>query len=738
MIRAFICILVAGFACATSAAAAAAEAAAASAAMLPRTVIALYDDRNGGPEKSFIHTMAEMPLNHLGLEVEYYNIHQPLPQIDQRKDVRGVLVWVFPDTIIEDADAYVTWAYRNIDAGKKFVFMGGPGLTPGSYKYAAGLNRMLRKIGISVTDTWLEHPFDVTYAYQTPSMFLTSRAFDWKKPSYLTAQAVSGEGNTVHLSAHQDHKDYDSDLIITGPKGGYIASNYIYREHIHNDEEVRQWMINPYEFFRLAFDTDTLPKPDTTTIAGRRIYYSHIDGDGWNNVTQIEAYHEKPTLSAKVVMDKLVKAYPDLPVTLTVIAGDVDPKWAAIKDSREVAREFYALPQVEAGSHTYSHPFYWQLFQDGNSAREIPFLNLYGQTTWKPQKDAKIPKDDIRVPSGYLVPRAYAYEPFDLKKEIDGSVEELKPLLPEGKTMSVLTWSGNCSPWEEALSMTRMAGLQNINGGDSRFDPDYPNYASIAPIGRLVGNERQIYASASNENTYTNLWSKNFFAHRYLATTLKKTESPVRLKPLNLYYHIYAGEREASLNAMLSNLNYASSQDIAPVTTSEYTKIAEGFYGTQITEMGPNSWRIDNRGELQTIRFDRHSTQSVDFQNSKGVVGQRYLQGSLYVYLDGNVEQPVIALKDNPDASEPPEEPVSYLVESRWLVSSVARKDNRVDFQAQGFGAGDMIWQVPAAGRYRVTAGGKKQELVVPKDRLLKLKLDDAALAPLHITITKV
>jgi len=28
-----------------------------------------------------------------------------------------------------------------------------------------------------------------------------------------------------------------------------------------------------------------VPKPDTTTLAGRRIYYSHIDGDGWKELT---------------------------------------------------------------------------------------------------------------------------------------------------------------------------------------------------------------------------------------------------------------------------------------------------------------------------------------------------------------------------------------------------------------------------------------------------------------------
>ena len=59
------------------------------------------------------------------------------------------------------------------------------------------------------------------------------------------------------------------------------------------DREFRQWYINPFELFREAFQTDALPKPDTTTLSGRRIYYSHVDGDGWRNVTQIEPYRTR-------------------------------------------------------------------------------------------------------------------------------------------------------------------------------------------------------------------------------------------------------------------------------------------------------------------------------------------------------------------------------------------------------------------------------------------------------------
>ena len=132
-------------------------------------------------------------------------------------------------------------------------------------------------------------------------------------------------------------------------------------------------------------------------------------------------------------------------------------------------------------------------------------------------------------------------------------------------------------PWEDPLRLTREAHVQNINGGDTRFDPEYPAYASVAPIGRPVGKERQIYNSSSNENTYTDLWMSNFHAFMYLKKTVDNTESPIRLSAMSIYYHIYSGEKQAALNTLLGNLNYARTLDIAPITTAHYTHIAEGF-----------------------------------------------------------------------------------------------------------------------------------------------------------------
>jgi len=720
--------------------------------VLPRTVIAFYDSKISELHTSNIHTLVEMPLNHLGIKVEYYDINSPLPDIKSREDVRGVLTWFFFETNMDNPEEYLKWATDVVNSGKKYVIIGNLGVIGGKNKpNIIAVNSFMGTLGLKATQGWTETAFDVSYSYNTPSMFLSEKPFFWNRTSYETVTNIDNENNnTVHLSVTRGNAfEESSDLVITGSKGGYASSGYAIKTNVIEGKKTRQWVVDPFKFLRFAFDTDDLPKPDTTTIAGRRIYYSHIDGDGLNNVTQLEEYKGKNVLSAEVIMEKAVKPYPGLPVTLTVIAADIDSKWMAAKDSVEVAKAFFALPQVEAGSHTYSHPFIWEFFKEGDINKEKPYMHIYTKTTknpvWNPNEDenvlaslfSKKPPAKVMV-DGNKTPRAYANFPFDIKKEVQGSIDKVNSILPENKKVKIIMWSGNCSPWDAVIRASRVAGVQNINGGDTMFDPQHPDYANVAPIGRPVGNERQIYASSSNEIPYTNEWTKNFNSYSHLKETMINTELPIRLKPINIYYHLYSGEKAAGLNALLTNLDYASTQNIAPVTTSDYTHIAEGFYDTVISKAGNDIWKITNRGQLATIRFDNLMFKSVDFIKSKGVVGQRRLNGSLYVYLDSSLPTTFIALKDNPSYFTQSKEAVPYLIESRWLISGLSRNSNYVSFKTHGFGIGTMVWNVPKNGNYLVRINGKDYTTVASEDNKLKLQIDIDATAPLQLKITRV
>ena len=352
-------------------------------------------------------------------------------------------------------------------------------------------------------------------------------------------------------------------------------------------------------------------------------------------------------------------------------------------------------------SHTYSHPLDWRFFERYDRALEGQYAGS-GQKL-RSRSDAAVGRS-----AGYGLPRSYADHPFDLEQEIAGSIAALGPLLPPGKRVELVQWSGDTLPFREAVLAVRRTGLRAINGGDTRFDRDFPSYAWVAPVGRPVGQHWQVYLSNSNENTYTDLWTDRFFGFTFLMRTIRNTEVPLRVKPFNVYYHMYSGEKLAALNAVRRNLEYARTQPLAPVAASRYAAIADGFYSARVEQLGPRRWRVTNRGALGTLRFDRASRLAVDLDRSTGVTGARHQQGSLYVSLDEDAVAPEVVLRDLRPDEQMPRAARPFLVHARWRVWRVRDSDLGLQFRAQGFGPGEFLWQMPRRTRVRVAVQGRE------------------------------
>ncbi|MGH7005540.1 MAG: polysaccharide deacetylase family protein, partial [Alphaproteobacteria bacterium] len=412
----------------------------------------------------------------------------------------------------------------------------------------------------------------------------------------------------------------DDDLVVVGPAGGYIASGYA---AVLSDEPplVRAWYVNPFRFFRHAFATDDVPKLDTTTMSGRRIFYSHIDGDAWHNMANLQLYRGRPVVAAEVVHDQILVKYPDLPATVAPISGDLDTSWYGSDEAKALARKMFALPNVEAGSHTHSHPFAWMFFRNYDPKQEAPFLSRYparpgksqSESVWESEAASDASDRQPKAIDGvYSRPRSYAVKPFDLDLEIGGSIRFIQALLPPGKRVEIMHWSGDTVPWEKVVSLTRAAKVRNINGGDPRMDGQYDSYAWVSPLARRVGKEWQIYSSGANENIYTDNWRSRHYAFRYLIDSLHNMETPIRVKPINLYYHFYSAERPEGLTSLTTILDHVRTQKVAPVTTSRFAAMADGFLSARIVQLDERRWRIENHDGIETVRFDLASTSAVD------------------------------------------------------------------------------------------------------------------------------
>jgi len=734
---------------------------------MPRHIIAFYDSIiDDDLYFSRAHQLAEMPCNHLGLVFDYYDVHQKLPDLQGRDDVLGVLIWFGDDTKIgyEEGVALYDWTLDALERGKKVLVMGNPVFQPDVIGLSTSmLNRLWEKLGMAITGSWEDQTYNMALKRLDPAMTDFEREYPLALPDFVQVTKISDKVTCFLEARSKTGSGPAFCLAAVSPSGGYVADRYEAYYLYERGKVTRKWYLNPFLFFKAAFQVDSMPKPDTTTLAGRRIYYSHVDGDGWNNQTEIGDFR-LGTIAAEVLLERIYKKYPDYPVTVGPIGADVDPEWAALRDSRTITEKIFSLDHVEVASHTFTHPFDWGFFEDYRPADEVPYLHLYPNGSWLgtgimakirsyfddgyyyAKEDDTIEDEEVlgelrdvkTFDEVYDVPRAFALKPFDLELEISGSVDLINTL-GNGKKVALYQWSGDCRPFYEAVKGVEKLGIMNINGGDSRFDNVYSSYAWVAPVGRQVKDLRQVYASNANENLYTNLWRNNFFGFNLLPQTFQNTESPIRIKPMNFYYHIYSGQKNASLKALEQNMEYVQAHETIPIKASEFASIGQGFYSTKIDRQSNDSWSFCCRQGLQTIRFDDATLKSVDLSRSKGVVGFRHYQGSLYVYLDSAfVDDALIALKPHSEFHKVPVDSRYYLIESRWQVFDVKSQGSQsVLFRAQGFGLGEMRWNVPSSGWYKVESDGGEVLVVEAENRMLDFTFHARALQPITMTISK-
>lgn len=693
--------------------------------LLKRTILVLYDKDDETPEdeeKTNAERYAEMALNQLGLKLAFYEIHQEIPDFRDFSDVRGLLIFANSPWEVKDPIGWLQAIKKAVvEDGIFLVSMGGFSFTSNNLDHRADIDRakqeLMAAFGLSTSGKYYINSYSYRMVKEDTLMASFERPYTGLHPSFEAIHVLDPEKVDVIVSVKEPDTSEEIVWVAITDKGGWAQQGLSLFVNPTEYRDTRKWLINPFLFFQRAYRTDDLPKPDTTTLCGQRIYYSHVDGDGWYNITYIAPYNDLGAYSGEVLLEEVYKVYTDLPVTIGVIAAEIDRDWVANSYGISLAKTILALPHVEVGNHTFTHPFYWGFFKDYTWKKEEPFVHRTQRASWSRFGSYALfglGADEGKQIKGYDVPRAFALEPFNLEQETVGSIETINRVVaPPEKKVAVYQWSGNTRPFEAAIAALDRVHMPNLNGGDTRFDTTYPSYAWVAPIGRLAGIRRQIYASNSNENTYTNLWKGPFFGFKDLPITFRNTETPIRVKPMNIYYHTYSGEHISSLEAVKLNLDYVMQQEKIPIETSHFSLLAYGFYSTNILQTDESTYQIYDRGHLQTIRFDHAFLQQVDIEASSGVLGQKHLHGSLYVALDPKVETPTIVLEKRDVFETYPDANVPYLIDASWPVQHlVLESDDHFSFQAKGYGAGKFLFHVPKEGLYKIRFKNEIENIV--------------------------
>lgn len=719
-----------------------------------RKVLALYDSAaEPTPSDTRLHRFAEMPINHLGFELVYRDINATLPSREDLVDYRAIVTWLIEP--LQKPDAYFAWLDKALEtSGLRYVVLGDV-LPDENVRSNDAAARLYARLGLSYDADHIESGFAADLVSVDATMIGFERPLDKVLPDFPVLRVLSDRSGQldVHLALATpgDKKLPPVAAVVTGPGGGFAAEGFTIFYEPTIDRET--WIINPFNFFAKALGGERFPIPDVTTAAGRRIYFSHIDGDGWNNQSEIEGYKAAGVLSSEVIWREAIAPYHDLPVSVALIGCDVDPQFGADAAASRIARALFALPQVEVASHTHTHPFNWNFYASYDRAAEIRLIDTQQrpEQSWREKLSGTMREIagtsmPVARSSKYIaesddLPRSYLKNPFDLGSEVPGSLKVVESLAPAGKKAKIYQWSGDTSPFEAAIRATRLAGVRNINGGDSRYDREFPSVAYVPPISRTVGYERQIYAANSNENTYTNDWTGPYYGFFMLEETLKNTESPRRLKPFNLYYHMYSGEKPAALAAVRHFLDMARSQSVIPIAASEYAAMADDFFAVSIEQVDASTWSVSNYGSLETVRFDDAKALGVDMAASSGVLGANRHNGSLYVTLDRSVRSALVRIVDrgiaDRDARNPQARP--QLRDSRWRLSQLSGDPCTFTMTAAGFGRGDMHFATAPGRHFDVWVGRGNEKLtstsvIADATGQLSLALDADAREPVEVS----
>lgn len=615
-------------------------------AEISRKVLVLYNSEDGDtPRNNLVFMNCQTVLNYYGILCDHRDVAlRPLPDASAMSGYRGVITAFISQNMKKQTD-YIQWLGKQTESGKKIIILGDLGVQESAVPEKE-INRIYRYLGLNYRGNFTKSKPMIRYVSKDPLRVEFERRYPILPPGYELFKPVDKD---IHVSLsikRIDIRDSESAVIVTGPNGGFAYAGYI----LWQDPETfyRQWYLNPFTFFEEALGIKDLPRPDTTTLNGNRIAFSHVDCDGFSSVSRTDGN----SLCAEVMRDKVFKKYP-FPLTVSVIAGEIDPDVAGNKALVEVARDIYRLPNIEPSSHSYSHPFYW------DPVHQSQHEHQYG----------------IKIP-GYS---------HDSKVEIDHSVKYINNnLAPPEKTCRVFQWTGNCLPMESDIALCDALGLLNINGGDTIFDDVNNSYTSVAPIYRSVGKRYQIHSGQANENILTNRWTGPFYAYKGMITTMEKTGHPRRICPINIYYHFFSAERNASLKALQDVYEWVLEQDIAKLYTSEYIEIVQGYLKASFTQVGPSQFIVKNYGKCTTVRFDS-KRRIPDLSKCKNVIGYSVEPERLYVSLKPRAKEAIIYLSDTDTPSALP-----HVYNAQGWITDFTRKANSLTAVYRGFGEGKI------------------------------------------------
>ncbi|MDR6448836.1 hypothetical protein J2794_004967 [Paraburkholderia terricola] len=624
--------------------------------VLPRKVLVVQDTGDDLllDETPGVRDLAT-PLNYLGYDVEYANVNDTLPGDITPDRYAGVVAWL-QGSGTQDSAVWRAWVDARIASHVPVAFLGQFG-----FDAAEDEGRALDLQAVP-------GPFSDKVEVVSRDPMVGFEIDPKLGPRDLTGVRV-GAASRPLLRVTSGQATLDP-IAIT-PWGGFAMSPYTVVSLNGIDQE--RWAIQPISFLTAALRLQRMPSPSVTTENGRRLFMSHVDGDGFASRAEFPG----ADYSGEALYQQIFTRY-KVPMTLSVIEGEVGPTGLYPKISprlEEIARKMFALPYVAIGTHTYSHPFDWGSV-DAKTGERVDRGG--GDTAFS------------------LVIPNYT---FDIDREVTGSIDYINTrLAPPGKKTAILQWPGNCKPPALVVRKVYAAGVANVNGGDTVITKSASSWTNIAPIGVDKGpGAYQVYAPNQDENVYTNDWLGPFYGFTRVLETFDMTDKPLRFKPIDLYYHMYSGTKVASLRALDQIFTAVLKQAVLPVQMTDYTQkvldwrsfaVARAVRGETDADADADAnadagkpaggdWIVRGNGEVRELHWPLSS--APDLRASAGVTGYSAAPDGTYIHIADGAARVSFNTTDAKAGALP------YIAEANGFVRNFRRNANGMSFEFGGY-----------------------------------------------------
>jgi len=585
-----------------------------------REILTLIDESMEDRIFQTAHQMGAVPLEYQGYIQKFYNADQKtLPSMKTMQQYGGVVIWL--TKAYRDPAKLVEWITNLQKYNIKVVFAG---------DFFINNSNLLKTLSIDIKD--VKEPHNSSYKVLVKDKMM---GFEINPPLNSNAYYIDLKAGKALYRVENSKKDATT-LAAIMPWGGYA----LFKSFIVEIAKDNLWAINPFTFFTEALRLKPLPIPDVTTQNGRRIFFSHIDGDGIMNRVE----WDPELFSGDIIYRDVLSKY-NVPISVSVIGAEINknglyPELAP--QLQKITKEMFALPNVEPATHTFTHPFFWGKIKNGNLSPEYR-----------------------------LKPKGYK---FSLNYEIKGMLDEINErFLPKNKYPKAQTifWSGDCVPPEKILHYVYKNKILNINGGDTDITNLHPWLSYIASMGLGRNDYYQIYTGQQNENIYTNEWLGPFWGFKKVIQTFKLTDKPKRIKPIDIYYHQYSGSKRASINALKYVYEWAIKQSINPIFTSEYIPKVMDYYIISIAKED-NDYLLAGLKDLKTLRLEAGEN-NIIFNNN--IAGFNKFNNETYIHV-GPSEQLFLSLKKEQQSLKEP-----YLINSNGAIVSMKRDKKEFTLQ---------------------------------------------------------